>query len=90
MWAPIFALRSNVADISASRLLEFYALRCRKAMVLPQVPVHAHRQSAAVFVTEPSAHGRNIDGRLDARRGEIMTEVVMRHLRVVQSATRGL
>jgi hypothetical protein len=33
-------------------------------MLVPHVAVGPHRQCAAVFVTDPPAHGRNVDTRL--------------------------
>jgi hypothetical protein len=55
-------------------------LGCRSlGMLIPQMPVDAHRESAAVSMTKPSAYSREVHAAFNADGCEKVTQAVMRH-----------
>jgi hypothetical protein len=51
--------------------------------------VHSHSKCTAVFVAEPTADGRNVHARFNARRREQVPKVVMREQRIAQASGGG-
>ena len=67
--------------------LELHSPDRGEAMLLPEVPVSAHCQCAAVLVPEPPADCRYVHSGFDARGREKMPKVVMGESRVSQTPT---
>jgi hypothetical protein len=63
------------------RLVKAHPFNHRKTVFLPEMAVAFHCQRAAILVTKPAAHGRNIHAGLDAGRGEEVPKVVVRECR---------
>ncbi len=64
-----------------SRRNERHSLRHIHAVLVAQVAIHAHGQRATVFVSQPSAHRRNVHAAFNvACRGQ-MTQIVVRYSR---------
>ena len=70
-------LVSHLNNIFRLRFREPHLLRHLHRMLIPQMPIHLHRQRPAVFMPEPTTDGGDIDAGFNAPGCKQVAEIVM-------------
>ena len=69
--------RSSLSQRNDVGRLETHQLRHARRMLIPQMPINFHRQSAAVLVSKPARNGRNVHAAFNAACRKQMAQIVV-------------